>query len=79
MPLRDATRRADGVETLDEAPARARSLSLDPPMSWGLALARMRGKCLLGWDDDGVEVVVVVSSRRHFRWVEYRARSIGLR
>jgi hypothetical protein len=39
----------------------------------------MRGKCLLGWDDDGVEDVVVGSSGRHFLWVEYRARSIGLR
>jgi hypothetical protein len=39
----------------------------------------MRGKCLPGWDDDGVEVVVVAGRRRHFQWVEYRARSIGLR
>jgi len=39
-----------------------------PRSTDGLRLigSRIHGRCLLSWDDDGVEVVTSHSSRRHF-------------
>jgi len=45
----------------------SRAVTLDPPIGLGVDRSRIRGKCLLSRDDDGVRRRQIRCHRRHFQ------------